>query len=44
MGYLYNMRWHGMGRANKIALRLGAIVGYNITDRLAINAEIGTSI
>ena len=44
LGYLYNMRWHGMGKENKIALRLGAIAGYNITDRLAINAEIGTSI
>ena len=44
LGYLYNMRWHGMGKENKIALRLGAIAGYNITDRLAVNAEISSSI
>lgn len=44
LGYLYNMRWNGMSKENKIAFRLGLIGGYNITDRLAVNAEIGTSI
>lgn len=44
LGYLHTKSWRGISKNDKVAFRLGLIAGYNITSRLGINLEIGSSI